>query len=84
MMAMQQYNKTGRTHVPYSLEVIHSGNIHCFSMNTLYEAYTFVIWLIRRFKKDVIRKKSWVQPFFDKSGQLGNPAVPTELGCAVA
>lgn len=48
-------------------------------MNTsLYKAYTFAIWLIRRFKKDVTRKKSWVQPFFDKSGQLGSPAVPTE------
>jgi len=28
---------------------------------------------------DVTRNKSWVQPFFDKSGQLGSPAVPTEL-----
>jgi hypothetical protein len=46
---------------------------------SLYEAYTFVIWLIRRFKKDVRRKKSWLQRFFDKSGQLGSPAVPTEL-----
>jgi hypothetical protein len=69
----------GRTYVPHSLEVIHSVNSHCFIMNTsLYEAYTFVIWLIR-FKKDVTRKKSWVQPFFDKSGQLGSLAVPTEL-----
>jgi hypothetical protein len=46
---------------------------------SLHEAYTFVIWLIRRFKKGVTRKKSWVQPFFDKSDQLGSPAVPTEL-----
>jgi hypothetical protein len=35
--------------------------------------------LIRRFKKGVRRKKYWLQPFFDKSGQLGSPAVPTEL-----
>jgi hypothetical protein len=35
--------------------------------------------LIRRFKNYVTRKKSWVQPFFNKSGHLGSPAVPTEL-----
>jgi hypothetical protein len=67
-------------YVPYTLEVIHSGNIHHLSINTSPdEEDIFVMWLMRGFKKDVTRKKSWVHPFFNKSGQLGISVVPKEL-----